>query len=29
MKSIEVMRLFEVEEGTPFELCEFQIGVYI
>jgi hypothetical protein len=29
MKSIEVMGIFEVGEGTPFDSLEFQIGVYI
>lgn len=29
MKSIEVVRLFEVGVGTPFNSLEFQIGVYI
>lgn len=29
MKSIEVMGIFEVGVGTPFDSLEFQIGVYI
>ena len=29
MKSIGVMGIFEVGEGTPFNSLEFQIGVYI
>lgn len=29
MKSIEVMGVFEVGEGTPFDSLEFQMRVYI